>query len=248
VSNAAKKNEVVVKQNTETQLDGFSGFVEGVEGDDRPQGGAVIQGTLIKFSNEAEWVTGDGDELSQDRELVAVDTIRIVQKWIDQKPEETVFVAPGQPFPDVKAMNDKAPKSEWRENLNGEMVGPWQAQHVLYLVDPQTLDKFSYPTSTVGGTVALRELCDKVKWLREAKRNHNAHAVVTLSDKHMNTRFGGRQRPHFNIVRFIELGGDGALSASKPLAIEGGATGLHEVKEPTLKEELNDDLPDDLKK
>ena len=105
-------SNAVAKQNTETQLDGFSGFVEGVEGDDRPQGGAVIQGTLIKFNNEGDWVTGDGDALPQDRELVAVGAIRIVQKWIDQRPEETVFVAPGQPFPDVKAMNDKAPRSE----------------------------------------------------------------------------------------------------------------------------------------
>ncbi len=242
MSNGKAEKKEVAKQSTETSLDGFTGFIEGAEGDDRPQGGAVIHGTLIKFTNEATWVTSDGDELSREREFVAVGTIRIVQKWIDQKPEETIFVEPGEPFPDVKAMNEKAPKSEWHEDLNGKMVGPWQAQHVLYLVDPQTLDKFSYPTSTLGGTIALRELCDKIKWLRAARHNPNAHAVVTLSDKHMNTRFGGRQRPHFNVARFIELGGDGELPAPKPLALESG-----EVKEPTLKEELNDDLPDHLK-
>lgn len=70
---------------------------------------------------------------------------------------------------------------------------------------------------------------------------------MTLSDKHMNTRFGGRQRPHFCVVRWIELGGDGKLQSPKPLALEGGATGLREVKEPTLAEEMNDDLPSNLK-
>ena len=48
------------------------------------------------------------------------------------------------------------------------------------------------------------------------------------------------------IVRFIELGGDGALSASKSLALAAG--GLREVKQPTLKEDLGgDDLPDHAK-
>lgn len=126
----AVKQEVAKQQSTQ-KLDGFSGFVEGVEGDDRPQGGSVIQGQLIKFDQYGRWVTADGDELSHDRELVAAGTIRIVQKWIDQKPVETIFVAPGEPFPDVKAMNEKAPRSEWRQDLNGNMVGPWQAQHVL---------------------------------------------------------------------------------------------------------------------
>jgi DNA polymerase I-like protein with 3'-5' exonuclease and polymerase domains len=124
------KNEIT-KQSLQTQLDGFTGYDDRVEGDDRPQGGAVIQGTIIKFNNEGEWVTGDGDELSQELELVASDVARIVQKWINQKPEETIFVAPGEKFPDVEELNKKAPRSEWRENFNGEMVGPWQMQNVL---------------------------------------------------------------------------------------------------------------------
>jgi hypothetical protein len=120
------------------------------------------------------------------------------------------------------------------------MVGPWQMQHVLYLVDPQTLDKFTYPTSTTGGSIAIRELVDKVKWMR--RHRPDANAVVTLSDVHMNTRFGGRQRPHFNVVRWIGLNDKGALSTSKPAAL------MHEVQAPTLKEELADDLPDFAKK
>ena len=241
----AVRNEVV-KQSTQTQLDGFTGYDDRVEGDDGPQGGAVIQGTIVKFSNEGKWITGDGDEMSPDHELVTVDVARIVQKWINQKPEETIFVAPGEKFPDVAEMNEKAPRSEWRENLNGEMVGPWQKQVVLYLVDLQTLDKFTYPTSTTGGSIAIHELCDKVKWMR--RRRPDANAVVTLSDVHMNTRFGGRQRPHFKIVRWIGFDGEGALSTPKPLALEGGAAPLvHEVKEPSLKEQMNDDLPDFVK-
>jgi hypothetical protein len=209
------KNELT-KPSLQTQLDGFAGYEDRIEGDDRPQGYAVIQGTIIKLNNEGEWVTNDGDELSSELELVASDVARIVQKWIDQKPEETIIVAPGQKFPDVEEMNKKAPRSEWRENLNGEMVGPWQMQNVLYLVDPETLDKYTYPTSTTGGAIAIRELCDM----------------------HMKTRFGGRQRPHFSIKYWV--GAD--------IARDGGTAAIvHKVKEPSLKEDLNDDLPDFVK-
>jgi hypothetical protein len=236
------KNEIT-KQSLQTQLDGFTGYDDRIEGDDRPQGGAVIQGTIIKFNNEGEWVTGDGDELSQELELVASDVTRIVQKWINQKPEETIFVAPGEKFPDVEELNKKAPRSEWRENFNGEMVGPWQMQNVLYLVDPQTLDKFTYPTSTTGGAIAIRELCDKVRWMRR-HRGPNVNAVVTLSDMHMHTRFGGRQRPHFLIKHWVGLDGE----TPKPLARDGGTAAIvHKVKEPSIQEDLDDDLPDFVK-
>ena len=60
----------------------------------------------------------------------------------------------------------------------------------------------------------------------------------------MNTRFGGRQRPHFKIVRWIGFDGESALPPTTPLALEGGAAvWVHEVKEPTLKEDLGDEIP-----
>jgi hypothetical protein len=192
--------------------------------------------------------------MSCEQELIAIDILRIVQKWIDQKPVETIIVPPGEKFPDVKAMNEAAPKSEWRENLNGEMIGPWQMQYILSLLDAHSLDKFTVPTSTIGGGIACRELADKVAWMRKHKGS-NVSAVIKLADKFMNTRFGGRQRPHFNIVRWIGFDGAGALPAPKP-ALEGGAAAKtetpasppwNEVEEPSLREELNDDLPDDLK-
>jgi hypothetical protein len=235
-----------VKQSTQTALDGFSEYDDRVEGDNRPQGGAIVQGTMLKFSMEGDWLTSDGEEVSSKLELIAAEVIRIAQKWVDQKPVETIFVAPGERFPNIDEMNGRAPRSEWREDLNGVPRGPWQKQTVVYFVDPVTLDRYSFPTSTIGGFIAVRELADKIRWMRR----HRPHAgpVVTLSDAHMNTRFGGRQRPHFNVVRWIELGGEGALSTGKPLAIEGGAAAIvHEVEEPSLREELNDDLPDSCK-
>ena len=76
-----------------TALDGFSGFNEEVEGDDRPQGGgSMIQGTLVKFTSEGEWVTGSGDPMPPGQELVPSDLVRAVQKWLDGKAAGTIIV------------------------------------------------------------------------------------------------------------------------------------------------------------
>ena len=248
---AVAQPKPLAMQSPTSALYGFSGFNEEVEGADPPQGGSVIHGTLIKFTSEAEWVTGNGDEMSRERELIVVDMVRIVQKWVDQMPQETIIVPPGEKFPDIKAMNEAAPQSEWREDLNGKKVGPYQKQNVVYLLDALSLDKLTFPTSTTGGGMACRDLSDKVAWMRKY-RGPRVSAVITLSDRFMPTKYGGRQRPHFEVVRWIGFdtgeGGD-ALPAPKP-ALAGGAAATpetppwNEVEEPSLKEELNDDLPD----
>src|SRR3954447_16129347 len=55
------------------ELDGFETYEGGVEGEQERASGGVIQGPIIAFTNEAEWVRRDGEELPADLELVAVD-------------------------------------------------------------------------------------------------------------------------------------------------------------------------------
>jgi hypothetical protein len=148
-----------------TSIDNFADWEDGIEGDDRPEGAGVIQGSLVKFSNEAMWVTRDGDELSADLELVAVDVGRVIQKWQDDRPVETIVLQPHQKFTDVEEMNEKVPKTEWVEGPSGNMRGPWQLQHLVYLLDPKTMDRFTFPTSTTGGRIAVRDLRDKTMWM-----------------------------------------------------------------------------------
>jgi hypothetical protein len=255
----------LVKKDQTNLVDNFEGWEDGVEGDNRPQGAGIIQGSLIKFTNEYTWVMRDGEELPANLELVAVDVIRAVQMWETDGPinDETIILEPHQMFPDIEEMNAKVPRSKWVEGPDGKMRGPYQASHVLYLLDPQSMDKYTYPTSTVGGRIAIRELRDKIMWMRRL-RGPNTYPVIMLSDTYMNTRFGGRQRPHFKIVRWVRLGGEGdqveAASSLTPLppttssvnrpiepAMAQSELPLETVKEPSLKEELNDDLPDDLR-
>jgi hypothetical protein len=158
-------------------------------------------------------------------------------------------------------MNEKVPKKEWVEGPDGNLRGPWQAQHILYLLDPKTMDKFTFPTGTMGGRIAVRDLVDKTTWMRRL-RGPNVYAVVLLSNTFMNTKWGGRQRPHFKIVRWVSLGSeDGQVEALPPpkskerqpdlfanepaqQTTSQSDLPLNEVKEPSLAEEMDDEIPD----
>ena len=240
MSNIVKKEPTVI--------DNFAGWEDGVEGEDRPQGAGIIQGTLVKFTNEARWVTRDGEELPENLELVAVDVARVVQKWSDQQPIETIALKPDEKFPGLEKKNEETPREEWVEDQNGNMVGPWQAQHILYLLDLKTMDKYTYPTGTVGGRIAVRDLRDKIMWMRRL-RGPNTYPVILLTDTFMKTNWGGRQRPHFRIVRWVRLGGESDQTvAALPAPVSSPATpqaqlDLPEVKEPSIKEEIGDEIP-----
>jgi hypothetical protein len=146
----------IVKKDPPT-IDNFAGWEDGVEGDDRPEGAGVIQGIKLRFSNQAEWLQRDDETMPPDLELVAVDVGRYVQKWSeDGPPLETIHLEAHQKFPDIEKMNEETPKEEWVEGPDEQKRGPWQSSHVLYLLNTASMDRFSYPTSTVGGRIAIR--------------------------------------------------------------------------------------------
>jgi hypothetical protein len=228
-------------------VDNFGGWNDGVEGHDRPQGAGVIQGGLLKFSNEATWVTRDDDEIPTDIvNLVVVDVARVVQRWESGRPIKTIILEPHQNFPDIEMMNEEVPREQWVEGPDGHPRGPWQAQHILYLVDLETLEKYTYPTGTAGGVIAVGELVEKLVWMRRLK-GPNVYPAVVLTDTFMKTRFGGRQRPYFKIVRWVRLGGEGDAAEAlppPPTTPAAQAVPLVPVQEPSLSEEMNDSIDD----
>ena len=222
-------------------------------GDDGAEGNSVrvIQGEKWSFSNEGTWISDDGELISPDREVVVVQLHRVLQKWLNQMPVRgaTRFLAPSE-HADVEGLNAACPKTEWTDDLNGKPRGPWQLQNICYLVDLSTMAKFTFPTSTVGGGIAIGELKDAVRMMRKF-RGPGVYPVVSVGSKPMKTRFGTRPRPYFVIKRWISLGPDGTGSAlpappTPPAAAfqpPASAIPLQTVDEPTLHEELNDSLP-----
>jgi hypothetical protein len=247
-------NEVAKQE--QRDLDGFDSYEDAVEGEEgQSASGRIIQGTRIKFTNEACWVDDADEELPASLELVVVDIRRVVQKWKDQQPIETIVLGPGEKYPDVKKLNEESPKDEWVEGPDGKPRGPWQAQHIAYLLDPNTMGRYTWPTGTIGGAICVRDLVDRVQWMRKFRGAH-VYPVVRLADTFMNTRFGGRQRPLLEVKRWVALGSDqgGVLPASDAPALtspqgdqppakkESAGGGAKTVEPPTAKEVTGDEI------
>jgi hypothetical protein len=227
-------SEIAKQSNAE--LDGFAGFEDAIEGQERERSGLMI-GPRIKFSNDAKWITvDDEEELPNDLELAVVNVKRIITQWgKDGKPVDHIELAPGQKFPDIAAMNEAVPKSEWRDGPGG-LQGPYQGQNIVYLLDQGTMQFFTWPSAitTIGSAMCVRDIVDRTKWIRRF-RGIDTYAVVTLGDKFMHTRFGGRQRPHFNLKRWERMG-----EGETPQAIEHKPV---EIDAPSRAEDLKDEIP-----
>ena len=206
--------------------------------------------------------------------LIVTDIIRAVVKWgADKKPEQTTVIPPGQPFPDVEAMNAAIPKDQWRQGPAGPQ-GPFQTQQLVVMLNPRNMEHFTFATSAIGGFIAVRDLVDKVKAMRRYRGP--VSPIITLGDAPMRTRFGERRRPHFNIVDWVhmDVGGESPQTAlpaplpdssatrvieaeavMEPVVAAGQAAGLTKpAKRPksnslnrvaplTTAEEMNDELP-----
>jgi hypothetical protein len=217
---------------TPEQLDGFDTFEDAVEGEEGRVSGSLIQGERIAFTNEAEWViASSGLKLPPDLELLLWDVLRVVNKWPTEPgpPIETRVLGPGEKIPDIAKLNKETPKEEWRTGPSGLKEGPFQFQYLVYLFDEKTSARYTWATSTTGGGICVRDCVERTSFMRKYK-GVRVHAVVTLSDTFMSTRYGGRQRPHFNYVRWIKIG-----EHEEPAALPGPEP----VKPPDAKETLN---------
>ena len=200
-------------------IDGFDGVEnDGVEDEEgQPSNSRVVQGTRLAFGTDYAWTTGDGEKFPKTRELVVIDTARVVQKWVDNMPGAAIFVEPSQKWPNIAKLNDACPRAEWCEDYNGNPQGPWQRQRAVYFVDLNTMEKFTWPSGTVGADICVTEFRERVRLMRQF-RGARVFAVVTLGDTYMHTRHGGRQRPDLKIVRWITLGADGGALPSPSVA------------------------------
>jgi hypothetical protein len=196
--------ELTEKAEQEVMLDGFDTY--GDELDRR-----LLQGTQIKFTNAYTWVTRAGEEMPTNEDFIASNVKRVEAKWTKNKnaPPETRVLLSGEKFRDIKALNEDTPKSEWIEGPNGQLKGPYENQHYLYLLD-RLMKRYTYVASTIGGNIAISELVQQV---RDARMVYgpDAYAKVRLSDTWMKTQYSkeGRQRPHFIIVGYTRRRGGG---------------------------------------
>jgi hypothetical protein len=216
--------------------DGFDTFDDAIESDDAEQASSsssfIIRGNQLKFGDATtpfKWLDkSTGKPFSLERALVAIDLWRVMQKWPpqnDKSPPATRILAPDEKFPDVDKLNAETPKDEWCTGPDGKPKGPYENAFVLYLLDAETMQRYTYVASTIGGKRAVRELRDRVDWMRKF-RGSNVYPAVVLADVFMPTDYGGRPRPHFEIMHWIQFGDAGTpLPLVAPSAMLSAADG-----------------------
>lgn|SRR5262245_37707000 len=226
----------------------------------------VIQGVILKCV-DGRWEDRDG--LTPPDVLMAMGTARCLQCWKDQEPVDTIPETADAPLPDVDDLNAKIPTKQWEKGFDGKSRPPWQVQYIVYLLNPETADVWTFINSTAGARIAYERLTDKFRWMRRLRGN-NIAPIVKLDSRPMKTSFGQKMRPEFTVLEWRDLGsGDrpDALqlehqpqepatdaAATEPAPAPASATTKKQkkkvgkpVKPVTLQEELNDDLPDILK-
>ena len=200
-----------------------------------------------------DFVTREGELIVSSREFIALGLVKAVQKFVGNKLVDMEIVPPEKSFPDLEERNNAAPREEWGTDFNGNPQGPWSRVLALKLLDPNTLDRFAFVTSSVGGSIAVGDLSGKVKIMRQL-RGPAVSPVVTCQTRLMKTRFNphGVKRPDFPVIRWIALGGDGGggLPKPEPMKTIPAALPLGEpvtlgapVTPPSLKEEVADEVP-----
>jgi hypothetical protein len=195
--------------------------------------GAFGGARLLKFV-DGRFVTREGEEIGPDKELIVLGLKKVVQKFVGRKLLDTIIVPDGEKVPNLKEMNDAAPREEWGVDLNNNPVGPYTLVLVLKLINAVTLDRFAFITNSVGGSMAIGDLSDKTKIMRRF-RGPNVSPVVSLNVTTFRTNFGPRKRPDFRIVRWLTLSADVLPGPDRPTAVPTPAIGRHEpVAAPTI--------------
>jgi hypothetical protein len=211
------------EKRNEVESDGLDNFSPEQIG---RKAGAFGGAQLLKFVDGC-FVTREGEEIGPDKELVVLGLKKVVQKFVDHKLLDTVVVPDSEKVPNLKEMNDAAPREEWGVDLNNNPVGPYKLVLMLKLINAATLDLFAFVTNSVGGSIAIGDLCDKCKIMRRF-RGPNVSPVVSLGVTTFPTHFGPKKRPDFRSVRWLTLSADVLPGPDRRSAAPTPAIGQHE--------------------
>jgi hypothetical protein len=188
-----------------------------------------IRGTLLKFA-DWRWAKGkEADEVEKGTQFVAMSIVAAWVKWVNGKPAQHIKREPGKKLPEREELGDLDP-SLWERGPNDEPRDPWQNTRYVYLLDPISMEQLTFSTSSIGGRGAAVNLSDQITRMRNLGRP-DAVPVVELGAEKMPTRWGMKSKPAFKIVKWF--GGSNGNDGNGP----------KEIAPPSLKEEMNDDIP-----
>jgi hypothetical protein len=257
----AMSNDVTKKETWPLDNFGWEPEIESTDGEvDRPA--RSMQGDeKLKFV-DPDWSAGNVP--CNGRELIVYDKTYSIIRWKDDGsgPAEVTPVERGAPPPNLKEMNAKIPREEWRIGLNGQPEPPYQLQRCLEFLDPVSMERLSWPhnVTVMGSSRAAEELEGRIKITRRL-RGEDVFPLVRLEHRHMPTQYNprGRQRPYLAIVKWVRLGEHGIeyvdistpvqaqlerfASAQSAKSAQQSVLPMQSVPEVTLEEEMDDQVP-----
>jgi len=171
--------------------------------------GRVGRGSYLKWNDTQGWLDRDGLVPLSPLLVVAVD--EIVRRWKEGVAKDIV----DKPLPDPEELNAAIPVSEW-ELRDGKPQPPWKHTVVVYLVNLETGETYTYAHDTVGAHIAFDLLKEAVITMR-AIRGTKCMPLVHPTERPMKLKFGMGKRPHFKIDGWKTLGEDAAaIPAHQP--------------------------------
>ena len=141
-----------------------------------PESTRLIQGTILRCV-DGKWGTRDGSPLPE--ALLALSTTRVLQKWQNNLPVETIVKEAGKELPDAKELNAKIPEDTWEKGISGPRP-PWQKQYVVYLLNPLDAATYTFLNSTSGAGIAMERLEERVRTMRMLRDNSSVLPIVEL--------------------------------------------------------------------
>ena len=111
------------------------------------------------WTREQGWHDRNDNPLPVGARLIALGCDCVLQRWQDNT-ASTLYLDPttGR-LPDPEQLNEQIPQSEWEVNrFNNQPEPPWARYAVVYLVDPETGDKWTYINKTSGAFMAYTAL------------------------------------------------------------------------------------------
>jgi hypothetical protein len=160
----------------------------------------LLQGAKAKCV-DGRW---SADGLPLPDALLVIGTTHGLQCWKDDELLDEIDERDG-PLPDVDTLNDQIPREEWSVGLNGEPEPPWRIVYVVYLIDLETAEPYTFINSTWGARIAYERLTDKLE-LMTRLRGAGVTTLVKPDSRRMKTKFGTKLRPEFTILEWRDLG------------------------------------------
>jgi hypothetical protein len=172
----------------------------------------------LKFA-DWRWNAGKENEpVENGTRLIALATTAMWVRWEDGKPVEYRIREAGRRLPERDELGYDN-EDEWQAGPSGDPQDPWRNTRLVYLVDPQTAEAFTFSTSSWGGRSAVTDLGDQIARMRSV--HPDAVPIVELRAAEMPTKFGRKSKPVFKVVGWKSAsGGDQTAPVERQITVQ----------------------------